>query len=74
MSDPGRRKRVLLVNTSPTGAVSVANRWFAPGSDLETLTYSASTAGAADPIVRSTVTAGRTLSLPAESIAVLRGG
>jgi hypothetical protein len=72
-SDLGHRRQVLLVNTAPSTVASVANRWFTSGSDLDTLTYSASTADAPSPIVHSTATAGRSLVLPAESIVVLSG-
>jgi hypothetical protein len=72
-SDLGQEQQILLVNTAPSRAVSVADRWFTTGSALETLTYGASTADTANPIVRSTTTAGRTFALPAESIVVLSG-
>jgi hypothetical protein len=72
-SDLGQEQQIILVNTALSRAVSVADRWFTPGSVLETLTYGASTADTANPIVRSTTTAGRTLALPAESIVVLSG-
>jgi len=70
-SDLDRERQILLVNTAPSTVVSIADRWFASGSHLDTLTYSASTADTANPIVRSTATAGRSLVLPAESIVVL---
>ena len=72
-SDVGHEQQILLVNTAPSRAVSVADRWFTTGSALETLTYGVSTADTANPIVRSTTTAGRTFALPAESIVVLSG-
>jgi len=72
-SDPGHESRILLVNTAPSQVVSVADRWFASGSALDILTYSPLTAGSANPIVRSTTTAGRSLVLPAESIVVVSG-
>ncbi len=72
-SDQGQQQQILLVNTAPSRAVSVADRWFTTGSALETLTYGASTADTANPIVGSTTTARRTLALPAESIVVLSG-
>jgi hypothetical protein len=72
-SELGQEQQLLLVNTAPSRAVSVADRWFTRGSALETLTYSASTADTASPIVRSTTTAGRRLALPTESIVVLSG-
>jgi hypothetical protein len=72
-SDLGHRRRVLLVNTAPFRISSDTDRWFTAGSDLDALTYSASTADAPSPIAQSTTTAGRSLVLPAESIVVLTG-
>jgi hypothetical protein len=72
-SDLGDARRVLLVNANPSAVASVADRWFTPGSHLNTLTFDASTAGAINPIVGTTATAGESLMLPAESIVVLTG-
>ena len=72
-SDQGHQLRILLINTEPSNAVSVADRWFPSGSVLDSLTYSASTAATANPIVHSTTTAGRSLTLPPESIVVVGG-
>jgi hypothetical protein len=72
-SDQGHQLRILLINTEPSNAVSVADRWFPSGSVLDSLTYSASTAATANPIVHSTTTAGRSLALPPESIVVVGG-
>jgi hypothetical protein len=72
-SDLGQERQILLVNTAPSRAGSVADRWFTQGSALETLTYGASTADTANPIAPSTATAARTIALSAESIAVLSG-
>jgi hypothetical protein len=70
-SNLGKVRRVLLVNANPAAAASVADRWFPPGSHLNTLTFDPSTADAVNPIVAATATAGRSLTLPVESIVVL---
>ncbi len=70
-SDGGGLRRVLLVNTSPTAAISVRNRWFAPGATLAVETYAAATASGPDPIGHSSVRAGTGQKLPAESVVVL---
>ncbi len=72
-SELGNARRVLLVNANPSAVTSVADRWFSPGSHLNTLTFDASTADTVDPIAGTTATAGRSLLLPAESIVVLTG-
>jgi hypothetical protein len=70
-SERGHRREVLLVNTATSAVSSSSDRWFTSGSDLEALTYSASTANTTNPIARSTVVAGHALVLPPESIVVL---
>jgi hypothetical protein len=72
-SDGGGLRRVLLVNTRPTAALSVRNRWFTPGTSLSVETYAAATASGPSPIGHSTVRAGTNQTLPAESVVVLAG-
>lgn len=72
-SDRGNTRRVLLVNANPSAVASVADRWFTPGSHLNTLTFDTSTADTVNPIVGATATAGRSVMMPAESIVVLTG-
>jgi hypothetical protein len=70
-SDLASVRRVLLVNAGPSPMRSAADRWFTPGSRLNTLTFDASTADTVNPIEGATATAGRSLMLPPESIVVL---
>jgi hypothetical protein len=70
-SDLMTARRVLLVHANPSAVASVADRWFTPGSHLNMLTFDSRTADTATPIVGTTATAGRSLTLPAESIVVL---
>jgi hypothetical protein len=72
-SDPRHGLRILLINPTGSTVASAADRSFPSGSVLGTLTYSPSTASAADPIVHSTTRAGRSLALPPESIVVVSG-
>jgi hypothetical protein len=72
-SDGGGLRRVLLVNTSPTAATSVRNRWFAPGATLAVETYAAATASDPSPVGHKSVRGSTSQTLPAESIVVLAG-
>jgi hypothetical protein len=66
-------RRVLVANSDPNRAATIRPSWFAAGSKVHVQTYSAATAGAPDPIVRTTVSSGGQLSLPAMSLVVLSG-
>jgi hypothetical protein len=62
---------ILLINTNSQDPSTITADWFPDGSQLNTATYSASTAGGPTPIVHTTIRAGKTVTLPAESILVL---
>jgi hypothetical protein len=72
-SDLGHKRSILLVNAASSPASVGPARWFASGSRLHTVTYSAATAVQPSPLVDATAKAGRSLALPAESIVVLTG-
>ena len=69
----GARRSVLLINTDSATAEDIAPRWFAATSRVRVETYSASSADATDPVVRSTLASGGRVTLPPLSIVVLTG-
>jgi hypothetical protein len=72
-SDRNGLRRVLLVTTDATRPVTINPSWFKPGSQIDTATYSHTTATTAAPIVHVTVSGTSPLSLPGQSIVVLSG-
>jgi hypothetical protein len=72
-SDLASRREILLVNAAPSATPADPARWFASGAHLGVVTYSATPAADASPLVDSAATAGQSLLLPAQSIVVLTG-
>ena len=70
----GGSQAVLLINSNTSQSATVQVNVFPAGSSLQTLTYSAATASAANPVVQGTTTAQQVSSglvLPPESIVVV---
>jgi hypothetical protein len=70
----GGSQAVLLINTNTSQSATVQVNVFPAGSSLQTSTYSAASASAANPVVQGTTTAQQASSglvLPPESIVVV---
>jgi hypothetical protein len=73
LSDQGRHRNVLLVNTAATMPTSITPAWFAKGTELATSSYSAISSTRSQPIGHAFHSSSASIALPPESITVLAG-